>query len=693
MSSSTGIKTSRLVVEEYKNLDNVRSWLRLWILLAGIAAILATSVDAALLQRKLQIFTGGFLSLDHLKTSLDVGLFITTSLIADMGITIPLTAIVLWIASRVRRNATPLAFAVIVIVVTPFMIWNFVRYRLQDYLGQAFDVTLTFEIANRSVSEILAVASSHLAAPVLILLGGIVSLIAAIWLFKFMLVDWKQLPSPPRPGIVIVWSCLTFLIALVVTCLTWFSSEPLETALGRKFSGGLFSSIGETLTDLDRDGYGLLRRPLDPEPFNPNVYPYATEIPGNGIDENGAAGDLPADSGLSPRESTPVSQWSHKPNIIFFLLESFRADLLEANHKGKAITPVLNRLAKQGNSVPLVFCHNGYTAPSRYHLFSGSLFSLGGGKSLIDDFKENGYEVAYFSAQDVLFGGKQYDIGYSRVDVAYDAQVEPERRFTVFATPGSIGLPYQVIIERVKEYLDRRKSERPLFLYVNFQDTHFPYHHHHIQDIISSAALPRSKIGPKRVSELWATYANTAANVDRAIGSILEEAKRALKDPHPGIVVTSDHGESLYDDGFLGHGIVINDNQTAVPLVYVNLSINIEPPIGLIQLRGAIRKALGNIKREEVGTRSKTKGEHPVAAVFQFLGNLNRPRQIARRDLTGRIIYDFRTRRFQTSDGSWRKPGELSEIDAKAYRSLINEWERLVLAARDAKRKGRRGKP
>ena len=658
------------------------SWYRLWFSLAGIAALVVTFVDVVLLQRKYNIFTGGFLTSDYLKTPLDVALFLATSLIADMGLTLPLTGVALWIATQARLNAKPSVLAVLVVTLAPLMAWTFFTYQLRVYLGQVFDAALTYEIAGQNVSEIIAVAAPNLAVALIILVGGGAFTIAAIWLFKCLLTDWKQLPEKPSLRRLIAQSVIMFLAAMLVTSVAWVSSESFQQGLRPKLTGSLFASIGESFTDVDRDGYGLIRRPLDPAPLNSDIFPYAKEIPGNGIDENGVGGDLPAGTTQNTGAASADADWAFKPNVVLVLLEGFRADLLGAAYQGKVVTPVLDRLAEEGVSVPLVFSHAGFTAPSRYHLFSGSFSGARGNTSLIDDFKRNGYEVAYFSAQDVLFGGPNFDIGYARADVAYDAQIEPERRFTTFATPGSIGLPYQVITEKVSEFLESRQQSLPLFLYINFQDTHFPYYHRYVRDLISSASLSRADIGPGRAADLWATYVNTAANVDMAIGGVLEAVKRFLKDPVPGIIVTSDHGESLYDDGLLGHGIALNDIQTSVPLVVANLPVTIEQPFGLAELRDTLQRAL---EREPPADPRPIYNENPDRKVFQFLGRFARPRQIALRGLSGRTIYDFRTGRFKAPGGSWQRPQDLSESNVEAFRSLIHQWERQVLAAQSAR--------
>ena len=53
-------------------------------------------------------------------------------------------------------------------------------------------------------------------------------------------------------------------------------------------------------------------------------------------------------------------------------------------------------------------------------------------------------------------------------------------------------------------------------------------------------------------------YMNTASNVDRAIGDILERVLVAVG-REPGVIVLSDHGESLFDEGFLLRGELRRD--------------------------------------------------------------------------------------------------------------------------------------
>jgi len=162
-----------------------------------------------------------------------------------------------------------------------------------------------------------------------------------------------------------------------------------------------------------------------------------------------------------------------------------------------------------------------------------------------------------------------------------------------------------------------------------------------------------------------------------AVGEVLDVVQRLLKDPSPGIIVTADHGESLFEEGFLGHGYALNDVQTRIPLVVANLPMIIEQPFGQAELRDALRTAL---ERETGSATTPILKVNPVRSVFQYLGRLRRPRQIALSGMSGRTIYDFRTGRVRFPSGRWKLPQELAEADFEAFLGLVHLWERMVIA-------------
>src|SRR6185295_20414111 len=103
-----------------------------------------------------------------------------------------------------------------------------------------------------------------------------------------------------------------------------------------------------------------------------------------------------------------------------------------------------------------------------------------------------------------------------------DARSDRTKRYSTSTTPGSLAVPLTVVEGHVTEVLARAAADRPLFLCVNFHDTHFPYTHPGIETITSAVRINRAGIVPGARDALWATYANTAANVDRAIGHVID---------------------------------------------------------------------------------------------------------------------------------------------------------------------------
>jgi arylsulfatase A-like enzyme len=467
-------------------------------------------------------------------------------------------------------------------------------------------------------------------------------------------------------------------VAIVGLTIAVSVSEAVGDGLLRKPSGQALQMVIGQATDVDRDGFGLIGRITDPAPFDSAIFPYGVDVPGNGVDEDGVAGDLPPHAAKYVETETSTAPWQRHPDIVLVVLESFRADLVGAQLDGQPITPVMTALAAGGLSLPRAYSHNGYTVQSRFHLLAGSLIAYRGARTLIDDARANGYRVGYFSGQDESFGSEEYRVGFDRADVSYDARADVANRYSTFATPGSLAVPFQAVENRVTGFVrDRGGSSQPLFIYVNFEDTHFPYSHDGVETIVSSVRLPRAQITAQNRAPLFKMYANTAANMDRAIGRVLDVV-RQTRGREPAVIVTADHGESLFDEGFLGHGYGLNDAQTRVPLIVSNLPMRVPDPFSQIDLRPALNEAL-RAPPDRLAVAVADPVERPV---FQYLGGLARPRQIAFVRRGERFIYDFRGGRVFTSQGSWTRVGEIGPPDQDELRKLINQWEWMNQAQR-----------
>jgi hypothetical protein len=653
------------------------SAIRRWAVATTAGAGVVTAVDCILLERSKGFFRGGFLSVDYLEGPLQTAVFVGVSLLVDAAFIGLVVALVSRALAWTRLRALARVLAGLLVGAGSLLAYDAASYQILRFLGDAFDLQLVLDLVGGDLSEILAVSSGQLVAPALVALGACTAVAAVVWAAHRYGRATDTHDRDPLLLPLLLASAGAVALGVAAT-----RSDVFENGLLRTPAGQAFALVINAATDVDRDGYGIVGRASDPDPFDAAVFPYALDIPGNGIDEDGVAGDLPASTIAYVDAPVATAPWLQKPDVLLVVLESFRADLVGAQFEGKPVTPVLDALAKGGYSSPAAYSHNGYTVQSRFHLYSGTLAGRPGAPTLIDDFKARGYQVGYFSGQDESFGGPQYAIGFSRADGSSDARTDRAKRYSTSSTPGSLAVPLSVVEGRIDEFLGRAAPDTPLLLCVNFHDTHFPYTHPGIETIISSTRVAREDIVPGQRDRLWATYANTAANVDRAIGRVLD-AVRTARGREPGVIVTADHGESLFDEGFLGHGYALNETQTRVPLIVANLPVVVPDPFVQSELRPVVLAAMSAPDGLQPPRRT-ARGETPI---FQYLGDLARPKQVAFLGSRGRFIYDFRSGRVRSGQGDWLPAAQLPKAEREAFLSLVHFWERIQMARKAAWRR------
>ncbi len=645
---------------------------RLWQRVALLAALLVTVAEGMLLQRKYGLFTGGFLTDTPLPTWVDGAAFLLVLLVLNTTAAAPFSAVALTIARRLRLRRSAGWLLAVAAGCTPIAVADFLTYELWRFLGDAFDFHLMYQLTGRHLSEMMAVSAPLLARPLgigLVVVGGIAGMTALVHRL-----DRRRaaiIAAPSWRSVVSGSLSLALLSAATMTAVA-LTSDTMRRGLLTTPLGNGWLHLLNRVSDLDADGYGVFLYPRDTAPLDAAVHPYALDIPGNGVDEDGVAGDLPLDQGVYAEMAPLSTAWPHRPPVLLFLLESVRADVVGTYYNGRPVTPTMDALASRGLKVESAWSHNGFTTQSRFHTLTGSMIGRDG-TSLLDDFKNHGYEVAYFSAQDdSAFGAAAISRG--RVDHYFDARQELDNRYTAYTTAGSVALPFAVVEREIYGYLADRGGANPLFMYVNFQDTHFPYDHPGLAPIITDNPLPRSLIAPGRRSDLWRTYLNAVANVDAAIGRVIDAVQYKLG-VAPAVIVLSDHGESLFDGGFLGHGYVLNAPQTRIPMVVSGLPMRIDLPFGQAGLRDAIDEALtGTQPLDARPSIASTDG-----SVFQYLGSLAAPGEIGRLSRNGQITYDFRTDRIGLW-GSTIRPDALIGAPKQAFLDLVRTWERMRLA-------------
>ena len=313
-----------------------------------------------------------------------------------------------------------------------------------------------------------------------------------------------------------------------------------------------------------------------------------------------------------------------------------------------------------------------WTLDSREQLFTGALVAGADRTTLVDDFKGRGYTVAHFSGQDESYGDSVSRLGLARADFLYDARQDVERRTSRSVAPVSLQVSWKTLLSRMDDFLAAWHDSGPLYLYVNIVDSHFPYWHPEIDPILPGPELRRSDIRERNADHVRAGYANSAANVDLAVARVVAAFRQRIGGDDHAILVTADHGQALYEEGLLGHGQSLAEEQTRVPFILWGVGGDWPEPLGPADVRQLL---LRNLDGREGGDPPRARFvPDPERRVLQYVPSLSNPSRIALQGLDDRLEYRFGDRLARVARDGSRVSLPSS---GPAFERLVWRWETL----------------
>ncbi|HDP34380.1 MAG TPA: hypothetical protein ENN29_04635 [Candidatus Hydrogenedentes bacterium] len=248
------------------------------------------------------------------------------------------------------------------------------------------------------------------------------------------------------------------------------------------------------------------------------------------------------------------------PNLVLLSVDTLRADFLGCYGCEWDISPRVDQFAETALVFDDATCETPLTGPSFAAMFTSRYPRMVGatrnGMRVADDapvatelIRNAGYYTFAAQSNWTLRGAL---CGLDRGFDAYDDSFE-QRRWGLYK-----GERRAEDVTRVAmELLEQRPADKPFFAWIHFSDPHAPYRYRR-----DFAPAKTSLFNMNRNERVRVKYASEVAYTDHYIGKILE----AL--PENTIVVfVADHGESLYEHGYLGHGRNIHRPSTRVPLM------------------------------------------------------------------------------------------------------------------------------
>ncbi len=249
------------------------------------------------------------------------------------------------------------------------------------------------------------------------------------------------------------------------------------------------------------------------------------------------------------------------PNVVLISVDTLRPDHLGCYGYAHPTSPNLDRLAEASLVFDDMICEVPLTGPSFCAMMT-SRFPRETGvtrngirlpedvPTVAESFSAAGYETICVTSNWTLKGKLS---GLDRGFGEYDDRFSKKRWGIIKSERGA-----EEVTALALKLLEARDQERPLFAWFHYSDPHAPYELHKGFEVTDPDDLPNDRRGRVTVK-----YDSEIAYVDSSIADVLA----ALPTENTYVVFVGDHGESLWEHDYLGHGRRIYQEGLRIPFM------------------------------------------------------------------------------------------------------------------------------
>jgi arylsulfatase A-like enzyme len=259
--------------------------------------------------------------------------------------------------------------------------------------------------------------------------------------------------------------------------------------------------------------------------------------------------------------------------VLLVTIDTLRADHLSCYGYGWKTSPSIDKLAGEGTRFERAYTAIPLTGPSHLSLFT-SLFPQEHGAvrngvapasdraiaALPQVLRANGYRTAGFISAWPLNGRltnlsrwfDHYDETLTRTYQLFNSS-----RWAEDVTPPAINWLRQ-----------NGGGDKPFFMWVHYFDPHSPYDfREHFADMPRNGTAAPPEVRDAGMRERFRNYDTEIAYTDWYIGKLLAALDELELSRSTLVVLTADHGESLGEHDYVGHGRHLYENIIRVPLI------------------------------------------------------------------------------------------------------------------------------
>ncbi len=375
-----------------------------------------------------------------------------------------------------------------------------------------------------------------------------------------------------------------------------------------------------------------------------------------------------------------VSCAKKQPNLLLITIDTLRRDALGIYSPDVWWTPTMDSIAGSGTVWDEARAPFTLTQPSHATMMTG-LYPAEHGvcsnrsclqdafSSLAEELSIEGYQCGAFINTWVLDRGAGFGQGFSLFTRAEkESLLAPVRirekgdRLVWWRINPKAGRSVDMALGWLSD------AHEPFFLWLHLMDPHLDYAPpDSALQILGAPDIP-SELGSREyirdredsnqplteleISQVRLLYAGEVAYVDMALRDLFHGIRRSNKSSRTVIVLVSDHGESIFDDGrYVGHAYSLDESVVRIPLVLTGYHIpretRIQAPVGLVQLKPTLLDLLGVAPAKE--------------AVPGLFSNTDRVQITG--DIKGRMLAHWRGWECVWSEGK-KQPEQIARGDA-----------------------------